>query len=64
MTTPFKPPSQPCGQLLASNGDITSLITSGDTVTLNPANDFHPGELVLVTATVGIENAGISNIAT
>ncbi|MCH7686672.1 MAG: Ig-like domain-containing protein [Planctomycetes bacterium] len=51
-------------RLLSANGDITSLITSGATVTLNPANDFHPGELVLVTATAGIENAGISNIAT
>ena len=40
-------------RLLSANGDITSLTTSGATVTLDPANDFHPGELVQVIATPG-----------
>ena len=43
------------GRLRTSTGDITSLTTSGPTVTLNPAADFHPGELVRVTATSGIK---------
>jgi len=43
------------GQLLSGNGDITSL-GSGDTatITLDPANDFHAGEIIQVTATSGL----------
>ena len=43
-------------RLLLANGDITSLGASGMTITLNPAADFHPGELVQVTATAGIQD--------
>lgn len=42
------------GRLSSSTGDISSLSTSGSTITLDPANNFHPGELVQVTATGSI----------
>ena len=45
-------------RLLAASGDITSLTTMNATVTLEPAADFHPGEMVQVTVTAGIESTG------
>ena len=37
---------------------LTPPSVAGWTVTQNPAGDFHPGELVQVTATAGLETAG------
>jgi large repetitive protein len=44
------------GQLVGSL--VSSVTTSGPTVTLDPAFNFFPGELVQITATSGIRNAG------
>jgi len=42
------------GRLLSSIGDITSLAGVGPLVALNPAEGFHPGEFVQVTATADL----------
>jgi hypothetical protein len=44
------------GQLLEPPNSLS--VWAGDTITLTPAQDFHPGELVEATATTGIENLG------
>lgn len=46
------------GRPLTVNGDITSLSAYGTQVTLEPAADFHAGELVQVTITDGLEASG------
>ncbi len=45
---------QQSGQLLSALGDITSLASVGNQVTLDPADNFYPGELIQVTATAGL----------
>src|SRR5262245_39651690 len=47
---------QQTGRLRTADGD--SFSASGAVVTVDPAANFHPGELVQVTATSGIENGG------
>lgn len=46
-------------RFLTANGDIMSFTASGATITLDPANDYHPDERVRVTATAGIQDAGL-----
>jgi len=42
------------GKLSSSGGDIASLAGVGPVVTLDPASNFYPGELVQVTATASL----------
>ena len=51
--TTFAVHAMQAGRLLQPEN---SLSVNGNTVTLNPAVDFKPGELIEVTATTGIEN--------
>ena len=53
---------QQFGRLLTINGDITSLGATGMAVTLDPASDFHPGELVQTTVTSGIASTTATNV--
>ncbi len=45
---------QQSGQLLSSSADIASLTSVGTLVTLDPAANFYPGEIVQVTATASL----------
>jgi len=52
---------QQSGRLLTVNGDIASLGATDMTVTLNPAANFHPGELVQATITGGIQSTTLTS---